>query len=30
MSRDIAVTADVSITNRYSDRNIVDPNLPDR
>ena len=29
MSRDIAVTADVSITNRYSDRDTVDPNLPD-
>ncbi len=29
VTRDIAVTADVSITNRYSDRDIVDPNLPD-
>jgi hypothetical protein len=29
MARDIAVTADVSITNRYSDRDVVDPNLPD-
>jgi hypothetical protein len=30
ISRDIAVTADVSITNRYSDRDTVDPNLPDQ
>ena len=30
MARDIAVTADVSITNRYSDRDTVDPNLPDQ
>ncbi len=30
ITRDIAVTADVSITNRYSDRDIVDPNLPDQ
>jgi hypothetical protein len=29
VTRDIAVTADVSITNRYSDRDTVDPNLPD-
>jgi hypothetical protein len=29
LTRDIAVTADVSITNRYSDRDTVDPNLPD-
>jgi hypothetical protein len=29
ISRDIAVTADLSITNRYSDRDTVDPNLPD-
>ena len=29
ITRDIAVTADVSITNRFSDRDIVDPNLPD-
>jgi hypothetical protein len=29
ITRDIAVTADVSITNRYSDRDTVDPNLPD-
>jgi hypothetical protein len=29
LTRDIAVTADVSITNRYSDRDIIDPNLPD-
>jgi len=29
LSRDIAITADVSITNRYSDRDTVDPNLPD-
>ena len=29
IARDIAVTADVSITNRYSDRDVVDPNLPD-
>jgi hypothetical protein len=29
VARDIAVTADVSITNRYSDRDTVDPNLPD-
>src|SRR5258708_834251 len=29
VTRDIAVTGDVSITNRYSDRDIVDPNLPD-
>ena len=30
VARDIAVTADVSITNRYSDRDTVDPNLPDQ
>jgi outer membrane receptor protein involved in Fe transport len=30
ITRDIAVTADVSITNRYSDRDTVDPNLPDQ
>ena len=30
VTRDIAVTADVSITNRYSDRDVVDPNLPDQ
>ncbi len=30
ISRDIAVTADISITNRYSDRDTVDPNLPDQ
>jgi len=30
VTRDIAVTADVSITNRYSDRDTVDPNLPDQ
>ncbi len=30
ITRDIAVTADVSITNRYSDRDVVDPNLPDQ
>jgi len=30
ITRDIAVTADVSITNRYSDRDITDPNLPDQ
>jgi hypothetical protein len=29
VTRDIAVTADVSITNRYADRDTVDPNLPD-
>jgi hypothetical protein len=29
VARDIAVTADVSITNRYSDRDTIDPNLPD-
>ena len=29
LTRDIAITADVSITNRYSDRDTVDPNLPD-
>jgi hypothetical protein len=29
VTHDIAVTADVSITNRYSDRDVVDPNLPD-
>ncbi len=29
VTRDIAVTADVSITNRFSDRDIIDPNLPD-
>jgi hypothetical protein len=29
VARDVAVTADVSITNRYSDRDTVDPNLPD-
>jgi hypothetical protein len=29
LTRDIAVTADVSVTNRYSDRDTVDPNLPD-
>ena len=29
VTRDIAVTADVSITNRYSDRDTIDPNLPD-
>jgi hypothetical protein len=29
VARDIAVTADVTITNRYSDRDTVDPNLPD-
>jgi hypothetical protein len=29
ISRDIAVTADVSIVNRYSDRDTIDPNLPD-
>jgi Carboxypeptidase regulatory-like domain/TonB dependent receptor len=29
ITRDIAVTADVSVTNRYSDRDVVDPNLPD-
>ncbi len=30
VTRDIAITADVSITNRYSDRDVVDPNLPDQ
>ncbi len=30
VARDIAVTADVSIMNRYSDRDTVDPNLPDQ
>jgi len=30
VSRDIAVTADVSLTNRYSDRDTIDPNLPDQ
>lgn len=30
VTRDIAVTADVSITNRYSDRDVIDPNLPDQ
>jgi hypothetical protein len=30
IGRDIAITADVSITNRYSDRDTVDPNLPDQ
>jgi Carboxypeptidase regulatory-like domain/TonB dependent receptor len=30
VTRDIAVTADVSVTNRYSDRDTVDPNLPDQ
>jgi hypothetical protein len=30
LSRDIAVTADISITNRYSDRDTVDLNLPDQ
>jgi len=29
ISRDIAMTVDLSITNRYSDRDTVDPNLPD-
>jgi carboxypeptidase family protein len=29
IARDIAVTADVSIVNRYSDRDTIDPNLPD-
>jgi hypothetical protein len=29
VTRDVAVTADVSVTNRYSDRDTVDPNLPD-
>jgi hypothetical protein len=29
VTRDIAVTADVSMTNRYSDRDTVDPNMPD-
>jgi carboxypeptidase family protein len=29
ITRDVAVTADVSVTNRYSDRDTVDPNLPD-
>jgi hypothetical protein len=29
INRDVAVTADVSVTNRYSDRDTVDPNLPD-
>jgi hypothetical protein len=30
ITRDIAVTADVSVTNRYSDRDTIDPNLPDQ
>jgi Carboxypeptidase regulatory-like domain len=30
ITRDIAVTADVSITNRFSDRDTIDPNLPDQ
>jgi Carboxypeptidase regulatory-like domain len=30
VTRDIAVTADVSLTNRYSDRDTIDPNLPDQ
>ena len=30
VTRDVAVTADVTITNRYSDRDVVDPNLPDQ
>ena len=30
VARDIAVTADVSLTNRYSDRDTIDPNLPDQ
>src|SRR5256885_3449104 len=30
VARDIAITADVSITNRYSDRDTIDPNLPDQ
>jgi hypothetical protein len=29
IARDIAFTADVSITNRMSDRDTIDPNLPD-
>jgi hypothetical protein len=29
VTRDIAVTADVTLTNRYSDRDTIDPNLPD-
>jgi hypothetical protein len=29
VTRDIAVTADISVTNRLSDRDTVDPNLPD-
>jgi hypothetical protein len=29
IARDIAFTADVSITSRYSDRDTIDPNLPD-
>jgi hypothetical protein len=28
-ARDFALTADVSIVNRYSDRDTIDPNLPD-
>src|SRR3954468_15902208 len=28
--RDVAVTADLSFVNRYSDRDTVDPNLPDQ
>jgi hypothetical protein len=30
IARDIAVTADFSIVDRYSDRDTVDPNLPDQ
>ena len=29
VARDIAITADVSITNRFADRDTIDPNLPD-
>jgi carboxypeptidase family protein len=30
LTRDIALSADVSLVNRYSDRDTVDPNLPDQ
>src|SRR5262249_8937840 len=30
LTRDLAVTADLSLVARYSDRDTIDPNLPDR
>jgi hypothetical protein len=30
LTRDLAITADVTIVNRFSDRDTVDPNLPDQ